>query len=74
MVCLENEEMSEDAAENDRSKSGHADRAGVGEDEGEGEESRVAIGEAGMVSSGARNGLNAILTSKTDWPAYCAQF
>ena len=74
MVCLENVEMSDDAAENDRSNSGHAERVGVGENEGEGEESRVAIGEADMVSSGTRNGLKAILSSKTNWPASCVKF
>lgn len=48
MDCLEKVDMSEDAVEKERSSAGHAERAGVGESEGEGEESLVdaVVGEA----------------------------
>ena len=54
MDCLENVEMSEEAVEKDRSKSGHAERAGVGEVDGEGEESLVVVGDAEILFSGTR--------------------
>ena len=43
--CLEKVEMSDEAVEKERSSSGHAERAGAGEIEGEGEESLVEGGE-----------------------------
>ena len=55
--------MSEDAVEKDRSNSGHAERAGVGEIDGDGDESRVVVGEVDMFRSGARKGLKDILFS-----------
>jgi hypothetical protein len=54
---LENVEMSEEAAEKDRSSFGHADKPGVGDGNGDGEESLVVVGDAVMVFSGARKGL-----------------
>ena len=46
MDCLEKVEISEEAVENERSSSGHAERAGTGDIEGDGEESLVKGGEA----------------------------
>lgn len=63
---LENVEMSEEAVENDRSNSGHADRAGIGEREGDGDESLVVVGDAEMALSGARRGLKDILSGDTN--------
>lgn len=57
-------EISEEAVEMDRSSSGHAERAGVGESDGEGEDSLVAVGEADLWFSGTRIGLKSILASK----------
>ncbi len=57
MDGLENVEMSEEAAEKDRSSFGHADKPGVGDGNGDGEESLVVVGDAVMVFSGARKGL-----------------
>jgi len=54
---LENVEMSEEAVEKDRSSFGHADKRGVGDEDGDGEESLVVVGDAEMVFSGARKGL-----------------
>lgn len=57
MDGLENVEMSEEAVEKDRSSFGHADKPGVGDEDGDGEESLVVVGDAEMVFSGARKGL-----------------
>lgn len=43
---LEKVEISDEAVENERSSSGHAERAGTGEMEGDGDESLVKGGEA----------------------------
>ncbi len=61
--CLEKvvaEEVAEEVAEKDRSSLGHADRAGVGEIEGDGEESLVKGGELLPV---VEVGLRVILNS-----------
>ena len=55
--------MSEEAVEKERSNSGHADKAGVGESEGEGEDSLVFVGDVEIVFSRTR-GLKAIFSSK----------
>ena len=65
MDCLEKVEISEDAVETDRSSPGHAERAGVGERDGDGEDSLV-VGEVDIWLSGTRIGLKAILASKVN--------
>lgn len=57
MDGLENVEISEEAVEKDRSSFGHADRPGVGDGNGDGEESLVVVGDAEKVFSGVRKGL-----------------
>jgi len=54
---LENVEMSEEEVEKDRSSWGHADRAGVGDGDGHGDESLVVVGDAEIMFPGARKGL-----------------
>lgn len=51
----------DEVADTDRSRGGHADRAGVGEMEGEGEESLVIGGEAETLRPNAMEGLGAIV-------------
>lgn len=51
----------DEAADTDRSRGGHAESAGVGEMEGEGEESLVIGGEADTLLSSAIKGLGAIV-------------
>lgn len=51
----------EEVAETDRSKGGHAERAGVGEMDGEGDESLVIGGEADKLRSSAVEGLGVIV-------------
>lgn len=70
MDCLEKVEISEDAVETDRSSSGHAERAGVGERDGDGEDSLVVVGEVEIWPSCTRIGLKAILAGKANWFSY----
>ena len=53
--------MTDDAAENDRLNGGHASKAGVGEMDGEGDESLVIGGELEASLSVAVDGLRAIV-------------
>lgn len=57
MDGLESVEISEEAVEKDRSSFGHADRPGVGDGEGEGDESSVVVGDAERVFFRAMKGL-----------------
>ena len=50
----------DEAAENERSRGGHGDKAGIGEMEGEGDESRVVAGEVGALWSAAAIGFGAM--------------
>lgn len=66
MDCREKFEISEDAVETDRSSSGQAERAGVGESNGEGDSSLVAVGEVDIWLPGTRIGLESILAGKVN--------
>ena len=55
------EAVVDEAADTDLSNGGHAERAGVGEIDGEGEESLVIVGEADALRSSAMEGLGAIV-------------